>query len=100
MPEDALPLMGAFGGQSSSEIGGTPPPTAGSAVAVAVPVAVAVAVADSSETIAHPAEPSPIPLPWLASWHCCSRERLQIPRLPALASSWASSNLPLYLVLG
>jgi len=35
MPEEALPFMGAFGGQSSSEIGGTPPPAAGSAVAFA-----------------------------------------------------------------
>ena len=26
MPEDSLPLMGAFGGHSSSETGGTAPP--------------------------------------------------------------------------
>ena len=33
MPEDWLPLMGALGGQSSSEIGGTAPPAEGLAVA-------------------------------------------------------------------
>ena len=153
MPEDSLPLIGAFGGQCSSEIGGTaPPPAAGPAVAVAEALAealglavesppkeevsqacpslsasrpfgsvgslarvscasswlekseqsrspegeagaVAVAEGDASDTTPHPTDPSPMPLPWSASWHCCSRERPQIPSLPALASSWASANL-------
>src|SRR5215216_4389075 len=100
MPEDSLPLIGAFGGQCSSEIGGTAPPAAGSAVADAVALAVAEAEADSSATTSHPMDPSPIPLPLSASWHCCSRERPQIPRPPALASSWASANLLSYFVFG
>jgi hypothetical protein len=41
-----------------------------------------------------------MPLPWFASWHCCSRERTQIPSPLALASSWASANLLAYFVSG
>ena len=74
MPEDRLPLIGAFDGPSSSELGGTAPPTEEPAVAEepadAEELADELALAEAS---AQPGLPSPMPLPRSASWHCKAR---------------------------
>ena len=94
-------MIGALGGQSSSEIGATAPPE-GFAVAGGVADAVepGEALAEELAVAVHPGVPSPIPLPRSASSHCWASVSPQMPIPEALALDCAAANLPSWVVLG